>query len=278
MIADMKFVYLGYDFMLGTARRLVAGGHELAGIFTFPCDNVFNFNIETVALAKKLDLFISFEKPGKKDIELLREKGAQAFIAAGYLYKIPDVAPAYGLNIHPSLLPRGRGLMPLPYILLDHPDAAGFTIHKLADEMDGGDILYQEALPLAADETVETLSGRMAAQAPEALLKVMADLPGAWKTATPQNEAEILRFPPPDDRMRLLDWNLPLERLDKIARAFGHFGSLADFDGSLWAVYAHEIKTHNHGHAPGTVISTGDDIAIAARGGLFILKKFEKIS
>ena len=51
----MKFVYFGYDFMLGTVHRLLDDGHELAGIFSFPCDNVFNFNVETTALAKKTE-------------------------------------------------------------------------------------------------------------------------------------------------------------------------------------------------------------------------------
>ena len=64
----MKFVYFGYDMMLGCARRLIADGHQLAGIFTFPCDNVFNFNIETVALARQLG-------PGKRIVTILCDTG-----------------------------------------------------------------------------------------------------------------------------------------------------------------------------------------------------------
>src|SRR5689334_7822406 len=107
MILAMKFVYCGYDFMLPTARRLIQDGHNLAGVFTFPCDNVFNFNLETIDLAKKHRVQASLEKPSAGDIAALNP---EVVIVAGYLHKLPDVSPAYGINIHPSYLPKGRGL------------------------------------------------------------------------------------------------------------------------------------------------------------------------
>ena len=274
----MKFVYFGYDFMLGTVHRLLDDGHELAGIFSFPCDNVFNFNVETRALAKKLNVPLNLEKPVAADIENMKEKGAEIFLSAGYLFKIPDVAPAYGINIHPSFLPKGRGLMPVPFILLDHPEAAGFTIHKLTDEMDAGDIIAQEKFILSETETVETLTARIAARAPDLTSKIMSDLPSAWKNAKPQNESEALNFPPPNDQMRLLNWNLPLDRLDKIARAFGHYGSLALINDNVYAVYAHTIDKTPHTHAPGTFISNDHGkIKIAANDGYFIIEKSEQV-
>ncbi|MGB4058047.1 MAG: formyltransferase family protein [Alphaproteobacteria bacterium] len=274
----MKFIYCGYDFMLPLVHRLREDGHEPVGILTFPCDNIFNFNTETIKFAYEHDLPIHIEKPQHEILDFFYNKGCDVIIAAGYLYKIPPSKIPYGLNIHPSLLPRGRGIMPLPYILLDHQNAAGFTIHKLAAQFDSGDILYQEPLPLSATETVETLTDRMLEQVPKALSMTMKDLPAHWRTAKPQDESTAQYFPPPTDQMRLLDWKLPLERLDKIARAFGHFGSLADFGGHIWAVYAHDIKKTEHSHAPGTILSTDtNETRIAANGGIFIIKKFEQL-
>ncbi len=276
MILAMKFVYCGYDFMLGIVHRLVEDGHEPVGLFTFPCDNIFNFNRETEALGKKLNIPVHFEKPHREDISAMIARGAEVFIAAGYLYKIPDTTPAYGINVHPAFLPKGRGLMPLPFILLDHPEAAGFTIHKLSDKLDGGDIIAQEKLPLSETESVETLSGRIAARAPELMSKIMKDLPKFWNAVKKQDESAATEFPPPSDQMRLLEWNLPLERLDKIARAFGHYGSLAIIDGQVHAVYAHEIKKENHALPIGKITSRNNgEISIAVNGGFFIIKKSE---
>lgn len=275
----MKFVYCGYDFMLGIVHRLVQDGHEPVGLFTFPCDNIFNFNRDTASFGKEFNLPVLLEKPHRTEINAMTDKGAEVFISAGYLYKIPDVSPAYGLNIHPAYLPKGRGLMPIPFILLDYPEASGFTIHKLADEMDAGDIIAQEKLPLADNETVESLSARMAARAPELLSEIMKDLPKYWNEAKKQDESEALNFPPPSDQMRVLNWNLPLERLDKIARAFGHYGSLASIEGHIRAVYKHEIKKEKHTLPPGKIVAQNSgEMSIAADGGFFIIKKSEEIT
>lgn len=272
----MKFVYCGYDFMLGIVHRLMKDGHEPVGLFTFPCDNIFNFNRETEALGKKLNILVHHEKPHRADIDAIKNKGAEVFIAAGYLYKIPDTAPAYGVNVHPAYLPKGRGLMPIPFILLDHPEAAGFTIHKLADELDAGDIIAQEKFELADNETVESLSGRIAARAPELMAKIMKDLPGSWDAAKKQDGSAALNFPPPSDQMRYLNWSLPLERLDKIARAFGHYGSLAMIDDQIYAVHAHEIKKEKHSLPPGKITAQNNsEFSIAVSGGFFIIKKSE---
>lgn len=264
--------------MLGTVNRLLKDGHELAGIFSFPCDNIFNFNVQTTALAHRQNVPLSLEKPSPADIQNMRDRGAEVFLSAGYLFKIPDAAPAYGINIHPAYLPKGRGLMPVPFILLDHPEAAGFTIHKLADEMDSGDILAQEKFFISDTETVETLSERIAIRTPEVLSEIMKDMPCTWKNAKAQNESEALNFPPPNDQMRVLNWNLPLDRLDKIARAFGHYGSLAQIGSSIHAVYAHTIEKDKHVHPPGTIISgEHGTIKIAVHGGYFIIKKSEPV-
>jgi methionyl-tRNA formyltransferase len=274
----MKFIYCGYDFMLGAARRLIADGHELAGVLTFPCDNVFNFNAETLELARETGVPVLTEKPRPPHIEDLIDAGARCFFAAGYLYKIPpiDETRAYGVNLHPSLLPLGRGIMPVLSILMRHPEASGLTLHKLAPAFDAGEILAQENLAVGPRETVESLSARMALRAPDMVSSVMADLTGYWAKAKPQDESKALHFPPPDDAMRLLDWAKPVEEIDRTARAFGRYGSLARFDDALWAVYAHDVWKEKHGLKPGAVaLRQNRMLVIAAADGFVCLKDFQ---
>lgn len=275
----MKFVYFGYDFLLGSALRLLEDGHELIGVFTFPCDNVFNFNAQTLALARHLDIPFKQDPPLASDIEFFQARGAGCFLSAGYPFKIPpiDSNRSYGINVHPSLLPAGRGLMPTPHIIMNHPKASGLTVHKLAPRFDEGDILHQTPLPLRDHETVETLSARIALRAPDILSMLFSDLPTYWNDARPQNEKKASWFPPPDDLMRTLDWNLPVERIDTIARAFGRYGSLARFDNDLWIVYAHDVWKERHHLKPGTVaLRLPREVIIAAKNGFVCLKEFQK--
>lgn len=277
--AKMKFVYFGYDFMLDGVKRLLAEGHELAGVFTFECDNIFNFNREIIALAQDLGVKIVLGKPEDLHLDYFLDHGAECFLAAGYPFKIPPVPGdrAYAINLHPSLLPLGRGIMPSPYIIMHHPEAAGVTLHKMSQAFDAGDILHQEAFKISPRESVETLSARVALRGPDILSMVMADLPQYWNKAKPQNHKKALHFPPPDDRMRTLGWSAGVEHIDKTARAFGRYGSLAHFDDSLWVVYALGVWQERHSLTPGSVACRQSrEIVIAAKDGFVCLTDFQR--
>lgn len=273
----MKFVFFGYDFSLPTLQRLLDDGHELVSVFTFECDNLFNFNRDIIKLAQSLNVPFTTARPQAKDIAFFINEGAQAFVSCGYSYKVPpiDETKAYGINIHPSMLPRGRGAMPAPHIIMNEPEIAGFTIHKLTPDFDAGDILYQEQISLGAQDTIDSYIAALQTHTPDAASKIMTDLSAYWNAAKPQDENQASHIPEPNTEMRIISWEETLEQIDRRARAFGSFGSLADINGQRYAFFAHEISAHEHEHAAGSVLSkTDDEIKIAAKGGVITLTKF----
>lgn len=277
----MKFVYFGYDFMLPAVHRLINDGHELLGVFTFNCDNIFNFNIDTIALGEELGIPVILEQPNINHINEFIVRGCKTFIAAGFPAKIPppDEKQAYAINLHPSLLPKGRGIMPTPHIIINAPEAAGVSIHKLTNNFDAGDILLQEPLVLEPDETVDSYSARIAQRGPDMLSKVMADLPRYWAEATPQDPAQASWFPPPDDAMRTIDWNAPVTQIDKIGSAFGRFGSLAHVNGDLIAIYDYAIDKTPPDQPPGTITGQNNNqITVAAADGYIRIKRYETLN
>lgn len=271
----MDFVFFGYDLTLDNARHLIAQGHRLRALFTFPCDNVFNFNRDMSALAHAQNVPIVDQAPQTADITHWQDNGVQVFLCAGYPFKIPaiDERRAYGLNLHPSFLPYGRGLMPVPHILLNHPEAAGFTVHKLAPRIDAGDILAQQALPLHPRETVETYSARIALASPPLLAQIFADLPGFWVRAMPQDESKASLFPPPDEALRTLDWTQSVARIDAVARAFGRYGCLGWAEDKQYVIYHLDVWEAQHGLKPGTVaLRLPREIIVAAADGFVCIK------
>ena len=50
------------------------------------------------------------------------------------------------INIHPSLLPKYKGAQPVFWALYNDEEKAGFSIHEVTEEIDGGNIYYQETL------------------------------------------------------------------------------------------------------------------------------------
>lgn len=274
----MKFVFFGYDFSVHVAKRLIKDGHELIALFTFPCDQVFNFNDQLKTLAQNHNAPIHEDKPKAQDIENLIAEGAQLFLSCGYTYKIPpiDEAKAYGVNTHPSLLPRGRGLMPTPTIIMDERDVAGFTVHKLASDFDAGDILYQESISLSDKDTVDSYSAKIAQKSPAILSKIISNIGEYWAKATPQDQSQASTFKVPTEATRTINWDDDITRIDRVLRAFGSFGSLAMINGRKYGIFDHDIEQTTHDFPPATIIDASDTrIKIAAKGGFLTLKKFQ---
>jgi phosphoribosylglycinamide formyltransferase-1 len=64
------------------------------------------------------------------------------------------------INIHPSLLPSYKGLHTHARAIEDGVRFGGCTIHYVRPEMDAGPIIMQVAIPIASDETEETLAAK----------------------------------------------------------------------------------------------------------------------
>lgn len=82
------------------------------------------------------------------------------------------------LNIHPSLLPKYRGLNTHARAIAAGDTRAGCSVHEVTVELDEGPMLGQISVPIAADDTPETLAARVLAEEHKlypAMLRKFAD-------------------------------------------------------------------------------------------------------
>lgn len=275
----MKFVYFGYDLTLPGILHLMNEGHELLGIFGFECDNIFNFNIECQKLTQAQAIPFIISPAEDFHLQSFLDKGAEAFLAVGYPHKIPpiDENRAFAVNIHPAYLPRARGIMPIPRIIMDHvEDAAGISAHKMTQHFDAGDILLQSKIDLDQRETVESYTKKLSILSPDFLSELMNNLPTLWQNATPQDKSKASWFKAPTDQERFLNWQLTVNEIDHIGRAFGRFGSLANINGELYIVYDYDFRQEEHDLTPGKIAArTQHAMTIAAKDGFICLREFQ---
>lgn len=65
------------------------------------------------------------------------------------------------INIHPSLLPKYRGLNTHARAIAAGDLVAGCTVHEVTPDLDDGPILGQARVPILQDDTAETLAARV---------------------------------------------------------------------------------------------------------------------
>ncbi len=68
------------------------------------------------------------------------------------------------LNIHPSLLPKYRGLHTHKRAIESGDAEHGCTVHEVTAELDDGPVLGQARVPIMAKDTVQTLTARVLVQ------------------------------------------------------------------------------------------------------------------
>ena len=99
-------------------------------------------------------------KDEDKMIELFKAWNVDLIVLAGYMrvLKNPDSFPAPIINVHPSLLPKYKGLNAVEQALDSGDDVTGCTVHYVTEELDGGPIIMQGEVPIMPDDDVISLT------------------------------------------------------------------------------------------------------------------------
>lgn len=214
----MRLAYIGIDLLCPALAALHGMGCEIAEIFTCKTDNETEFNLKVTEFAKQHKIPYTMNRITREDISRLKENGCKFAVCGGYYYRIPVDEAFPIVNIHPSLLPQGRGSWPMPIAILRQLPASGITLHKVAEGFDTGDILLQESFPLSGKENLDTFMEKACSLLPGLMETLVRDFDALWANALPQGEGEYLEAPTE------ADWTVTNETsfkdADRILRAF----------------------------------------------------------
>lgn len=98
-------------------------------------------------------------------VELLQGYAPELIVLAGFMRILtPDFIGAYAgriLNIHPSLLPKFRGLHTHRRVLEAGDAEHGVSVHFVTEELDGGPVILQSRITVTPADTEDTLSARV---------------------------------------------------------------------------------------------------------------------
>ena len=273
----MKIIYCGYDFFSSCLQHLLDAGHEILKVYSFPCTEALDSNTYIRAICQQHHLAFTEQRIDKQSILDLQDQGGEVLITAGYPYKIPQLedTTVRGINIHPMLLPNGKGGWPLPWIILKDLPEAGITLHKLSQQWDSGDTLLQDRFTVQHNENLESLSAKAQMKAKQLMHVCFQDFDRFWDQAKPQTGAGSY-WPYPTQQDRSIDWHSGIVRIDRTCRAFGKAGCFAAFDNQIWLVSDLNAWPEQHQYPPGVVVhKTNTEMIVAASDGLCSMRYFE---
>jgi methionyl-tRNA formyltransferase len=145
--------------------------------------------------------------------DVLRSLAPDVIVVACYPRLIPApvraAARVAALNIHPSLLPQGRGPDPLFWTLRRGNGRAGVTVHELTDTYDAGPILVQQSFrypDAISEDRLELLAAEIGARL---ALHAIHQLVDGSATSHEQDDALASSEPSPAADDYVIDTNRP---------------------------------------------------------------------
>ena len=93
-------------------------------------------------------------------VKLFEAWNVDLIVLAGYMrvIKNPALFSCPIINVHPSLLPKYKGLHAVEQAMESGDEVTGCTVHYVNEELDGGEIIKQGEVPILPDDTVESLT------------------------------------------------------------------------------------------------------------------------
>ncbi len=284
----MKIVFMGTpDFAVPTLRRLCESGLAPVAVYAQPprrqgrglkvCQPPVARVAEELGLTLRQPEVLQTQ-PERAYLEGLE---CDAIVTAAYgkifrrrLLELPRLGC---INVHPSLLPRYRGLSPINTAILRGEATTGVTVYRMARGVDAGPVLMQETADIRADDTCGSLSARLAVQGADLVCRTLRALEAG--SLTPHEQDHDLASHAP--RLRRsdgrLDWRRPALQIERMVRAFdpwpGTFSFYGDCRVKILRVRA--VDDVHHAAPPGTLLQVGGDtppLVAALPGSVALLR------
>ena len=208
---DLRIIFLGTpEFAAASLQTLVEGGYNVVAVVTMPDKpagrghQVQFSDVKKYALSVGLPVLQPEKLKDEAFLEELRSYHAdlQIVVAFRMLPEAVWAMPRLGtFNLHASLLPQYRGAAPINWAVINGDKETGVTTFMLKHEIDTGNMILQERIPIGEDENVGSVHDRLM-QTGTALVTRTVDLildcenKGKPLPAKPQPEIAELRPAP----------------------------------------------------------------------------------
>ncbi len=278
----MGIVFMGTPEFAALPLELLMQNHaDVIAVYTQPDKSSGRGRGVTASPVKKTALNwgrpihqpLNFKSTEERDT--LKALKPDVIIVAAYGQILPKVIlelPRYGcLNMHPSLLPRYRGVSPVPAAILNGDEFTGISIMKLDEGVDTGPVLAQAQVMMTDWDTTGLVTEKLSRIGAQLLLEVLPHWFAGKINPRSQDNTRTNYTRMINKEAGEIDWTQPAVNIWRQVRAY------QPWPGSYTRWQGKQLKIIEAGHVdapsitPGRVVQLSDSIGFGVETGLGIL-------
>jgi methionyl-tRNA formyltransferase len=284
----LRIVFMGTPaFAVASLDALIHSHHEVVGVITAPDKpggrgmKMQESAIKQFAVSKGLHIL----QPLKlKDPSFLEElKSLQADIQVVVAFRmlptvVWDMPPLGTINVHASLLPQYRGAAPINWAIINGENVTGVTTFRLKHEIDTGNILGQQQVPITEDMTAGELHDILMVAGSRLLRKTIDEIAEDISMEQSQDHLDpvSLKHAPKifTDTCKI-DWNKSTREIHNLVRGLSPYpGAFTFLHNKQLKIFKTRKESSKPIEEPGSVSTNGKDYLkfACADGYIYILE------
>lgn len=285
----MRVIFMGTpDFSVGTLEALIEAGHDVCLAVTQPDkpkgrgkDMQFS-PVKETALRHGIPVFQPRRIREPESVEELRKYNADVMVVIAFGQILPktilEMTPYGCVNVHASLLPKYRGAAPIQWSIIEGETITGVTTMQMDEGVDTGDMILKTEVPIAENETGESLHEKLAQAGAELCVKTLKALEDKTAVFEKQSESPTAYAKMLTKEMGNIDWAQSAVQIERLIRGLNSWPSAyTHWNGKVLKIWRAKAEAGAKRSAesgagpaqPGTVVSVGkEEFAIQTGEGV----------
>jgi len=214
----MKIVYCGCGrFGIDSLNALKASSHQLVHIITHPEKQAgrgrkLRANDVAQWAGQNNVPFTDIEDINSpQGVQLVKELGSDLLVVIAFGQKISagiiGIPPKGAINVHGSLLPKYRGAAPINWAIINGETETGISIITLAQKMDAGEVLAQDKINIADDDSADIVHDALAKLAAPLLIETIDKIQAGKAVYIKQDSSKATAAPKLKKSDGVIDFN-----------------------------------------------------------------------
>jgi methionyl-tRNA formyltransferase len=275
------------DFAVPSLDILIENGYEVVGVITSTDklggrgkNKIIESDVKKYAKSKGLHILQPKNLKAPEFLSELKDLEADLQIIVAFRM-LPEVVwnmpPIGTFNLHGSLLPKYRGAAPINWAVINGEKETGVTTFFLKHEIDTGDVLFQESLPIGEDETAGELYDRMKILGATVVLKTVKAIEKGNYELQKQDDSLVTKAPKIYHETCQIDFDQPTQKVHDFIRGLSPYPTAwTILDELKLKIFKTTKSIEQHTYKPGTFVTDNKKfLKIATQDGFVIILELQ---